>query len=182
MNRLSSLLAASLVLAQSLSFAATLQVLDEPNEFEFTVQMLKAHYGDRLKESKFLCSLPAKAALRPPSNWDCRTWTVNNVRFQSRVVMDSAMYQATPDGNVVARNYSIQRDCQRILEAVFTLSGTVFVGVEGKADGAASGWDGAIGELRFEKVFERPVPTQAMMTLSYEKKNCSLAFWIEPKR
>lgn len=182
MSRSPKVLLIASALAHTVSWAAPLPILDEPNEFNFTVSMLKKHFGDRLKESDYLCTLPPKAALRPPASWDCRTWKVERVRWGQTIFMDSASYQAMPDGRVIARTYAIDGDCSRALSAFFTLQSYGFRGTDGIAKGGQITTEQVLGSISMDKTFSGKEPEQGSAVINFESGKCGFLFWTEPKR
>lgn len=182
MSRFANIFTASLFFTSALSQAASPSVVDEPNEFEYTISMLKQHFGERLKESDYLCKLPPTSGLKPPTTWDCRTWSVNNVRLGQSLRMDRASYQALPNGKVISRSYSIENDCSRALSVFFALQSTVFTGVQGTAKGGEISTEQVLGSIRMDKTFNGKEPSEASAVIDFDSGKCSFLFWTQPKR
>lgn len=150
-----------------------------PNSGSLTVEALSSHYGSRLIEGKYLCSLPPTAALRQPNNLDCRSWRVDRIRaLASMVRMDSAIYRALPDGTVIERSYMSKGDCNKLLGDFFAIKGLVFEGVTAEASGAALSTTDFVGTISATKQFSKQ-RERATLSLQYEKAWCQLAFSVE---
>jgi hypothetical protein len=148
------------------------KVKDAPHRPDFTpfsIENIKRYFGDQLKESGYLCTLPINAAMRPPKGTDCRVWTTEKVMFSGYALMDSASYRATDSGLISSVVFTQKVDCTTGLENFMRIHASAPHSPPVKM---VYIWGDSVGEMEVE--FPRPNGASNSLSLEFKKGQCDL--------
>lgn len=174
-----SLLLAAAITTNSRLASAELVPIGEPTRGDeaMSVTRLKSHYGGRLTEDSFLCSLPPTAMLRQPKEWDCKewdckAWTAKQVTWSGmELPFDTVTYRSFPTGVVASTLYFANDKYERLLRNFFTIHAFFFQNRNGKVNSGLPS-----GEPRGELSASRTAGKfDEQLTLTYENGSCRLA-------